>query len=359
MDLINKQKITAKKYFAITVVLVSAVLATLLADMQRYVDAPIFGLLFGVIIYNIIPEFHSEFKEGTSFASKKYLSLGIILVGATLNFTQMAASVRALPLILFNICLAFGVAFIFGRFVLKQSNNICTMVGGGTAICGGTAIASIGSIIKANMGEIGYAITAIFLFDIIACIIYPYIAIALNWTPEQFSYIAGASINNTSSVTASAVQYASLMGMEMYATGAVTIKLVRTTMLIIVVLAVALIAFYRQAKNSAKTQDKANIEFKFGKVFPWFVLGFSAMAVLNTFNLFENSFLSEFFRTGSRFMITCALVGVGFTMKFKDLFTKGLKPLLLGGCVWFFVAASTFVFATLMATYVNNTRLFG
>jgi uncharacterized integral membrane protein (TIGR00698 family) len=358
-DIIGKKKLTAGKYIALATVFTAAILATILANLQKYVGAPIFGLFIGMIIYNVIPNINPGFKEGTTFASKKFLSLGIILVGATLSFTQMAASVRALPLILFNICLSFGMAFIVGRLALKQSNNICTMVGGGTCICGGTAIAALGSIIKASADEIGYAMTAIFLFDVISCLLYPYLAIVIGLSPEQFSFLAGTAINDTSSVTASAQQYASLMGTEAFAAGAVSIKLVRTTMLIAVALIVTGFAVRAEAKATSVTESRISVRTTIKKVFPWFVLGFLVMAVLNTLGLFSGEFLPVFFKYGSKYLITCALVGVGFKMKFKDLFTKGMKPLLLGGCTWLCLAAASLLFINIFAGYVNSTHLFG
>jgi uncharacterized integral membrane protein (TIGR00698 family) len=357
-DILNKKKLLIKKYIALTVVFAAAVLATYLSSLQKYVGAPVFGLFIGMIVFNIVPAFHADFKEGTAFAAKKYLAFGIVLVGATLNFAQMAASVRALPLILFNICLSFCVAFLVGRLALKQSNNICTMVGGGTCICGGTAIAALGSIIKATADEIGYAITSIFLFDVIACLLYPYLAVAVGLSPEQFSFLAGTAINDTSSVTASAQQYASLMGTDAYATGAVSIKLVRTTMLIAVALVVTFLTVRAQARAASHTDNKVTVGATIKKVFPWFVLGFLAMAVLNTFGLFTDKFLAAFFKTGSKYLITCALVGVGFKMKFKDLFTKGVKPLILGGFTWLALAVSSLLFIYLFSGYVIGTKLF-
>ena len=358
-DIITKKRFTSKKYIAIAVVIAVAILATFLASQQSYVGSPIFGLFIGMIIYNVIPSFHADFKTGTTFASKKYLSLGIILVGATLNFTQMAASVRALPLIIFNICLSFGVAFLMGKLALRQSNNICTMVGGGTGICGGTAIAALGSIINATADEIGYAMTAIFLFDIIACLFYPYLAIAVGLSPEQFSFLAGTAINDTSSVTASANQYASLMGVEAYGGGAVSIKLVRTTLLIVVALVVTVVTVRAKAKASKEASSQVGYIATIKKVFPWFILGFIGMAVLNTAGLFSPAFIIAFFKNGSKFLITCALVGVGFKMKLKDLFSDGLKPLLLGGCTWLSIAIISFIFVYLFSGYVNSTLLFG
>ena len=90
------------------------------------------------------------------------------------------------------------------------------------------------------------------------------------------------------------------------------------------------------------------------KVFPWFILGFLLMAVLNTVGLFSNiDGLSSLFKTGCKFFITAALVGVGFKIQFKDLFTKGIKPIILGGCTWLAVAASSMLFIHLFASYIG------
>jgi uncharacterized integral membrane protein (TIGR00698 family) len=372
VDIRTKSKLNPLKYLAITLVFILAILATWLSLKQRYIGSPILGLFLGMVIYNVVPRFSGGFMEGTTFGAKKFLPLAIILVGATLNFTQITASVRALPLVLFNICLSFGVAFLVGKLAIKQSNKICTMVGGGTCICGGTAIATLGSIVRAAADEIGFAMTAIFLFDMFSCLLYPYLAGWLGLTPEQFSFLAGTAINDTSSVAASAAQYAVLTGVPQYATGALSVKLVRTTMLVVLAL-IATILVTRSAAKQESAESGANpgIGTTLVKAFPWFVLGFMAMAILNTLGLFSGVTLfggagnsgahvdlPGFFSIGSKFMITCALVAVGFKMKFKDLFTRGYKTLLLGGCTWLMVAISSLCFIYLFADYVNSTHLF-
>lgn len=372
IDVKDRKSIKGNKYVALGLVCVLAFVATWIAGLQAYVGAPIIGLFLGMIIYNIIPKFDDTFLQGTTYAAKKCLPLGIILVGATLNFSQMAASLNALPLVLFNICLSFGVAFLVGKLVLKLTNNTCTLVGGGTAICGGTAVAALGSIRKALASEIGFAMTAIFLFDIFSCLLYPYLAQWLSLTPEQFSFLAGTAINDTSSVTASALQYSVIMGNDAYATGAVSVKLVRTTMLIVVAIVVTVVTVIASTRKVDATEasegEKLNIGTTVLKVFPWFIVGFIIAALLNTWGIFGDAKsapilfdvnFSKFFSVGSKYLITCALVGVGFKMKFKELFTKGIKPLALGGCTWIVIACSSLIFVNVFADYVNSTALFG
>lgn len=164
-----------RKYLAILMCIAIAVLATVLSKQQAYVGAPMIGLIVGILIVNIVPEgkMSKEFKSGTVFAGKRYLSLGIVFLGATLAFSDLFSAVYALPLVLFNMALAFAVSYLVGRKVLHVSGNTCALVGSGTCVCGGTAIATISPIVKAKEEETAYAMTAIFLFDLLACFMYP------------------------------------------------------------------------------------------------------------------------------------------------------------------------------------------
>jgi uncharacterized integral membrane protein (TIGR00698 family) len=310
------------------------------------------GLFIGMAILNIMPSVDKDFKSGTSFAGKKFLTWGIILAGATLNFNQVLGyGAKALPLLLFNICLSFTVAYFVGK-KLELSTNTCTLVGGGSCICGGTAIATLASIVKAKESEIAYAMTAIFLFDILAALLYPYLAGAIGLTPNQFGFLAGAAINDTSSVAAAEATYNVLNNLD--SSLAITIKLTRTTLLILVSIIFTIITVKKESSLNKNNEEQLSIGQTIMKVFPWFILIFLAMAILNTlgvFNIIPGS--GKFFKNGYKFLITAALAGVGFKIQFKDLFTKGAKPIILGGCTWAAVALSTLLFITLFANYIG------
>ncbi len=337
-----------KKYFAIGTCLIVAILATWLAGMQSVIGGPMIGLLIGMLIVNLIPV-DGEFKKGTSFAGKKFLNIGIILAGATLHFAQVLGyGAKALPLIVFNMILSFGAALLFGK-MLNLSRNTCTLVGGGTSICGGTAIATTASIIRATEEEIAYAMTAIFLFDVFAAVTYPYIAQWLNITVNQFGFLAGTAINDTSSVAAAQETFNVLRGIE--TTNPITVKLTRTTMLI----PMAVLLTLNQIRTAGKEHsDGETLGATIKRIFPWFILGFVLMALLNTLGVFGAVGIpGKWFSVSYKFFITAALVGVGFKIRFKDLFTKGAKPIMLGGITWFFVALSSFIFIFLFANYIG------
>ena len=341
-----------KKLLGIILCIGIAILATFLGGLQNLVGAPMIGLFIGMAILNIMPSVDKDFKSGTSFAGKKFLTWGIILAGATLNFNQVLGyGAKALPLLLFNICLSFTVAYFVGK-KLELSTNTCTLVGGGSCICGGTAIATLASIVKAKESEIAYAMTAIFLFDILAALLYPYLAGAIGLTPNQFGFLAGAAINDTSSVAAAEATYNVLNNLD--SSLAITIKLTRTTLLILVSIIFTIITVKKESSLNKNNEEQLSIGQTIMKVFPWFILIFLAMAILNTlgvFNIIPGS--GKFFKNGYKFLITAALAGVGFKIQFKDLFTKGAKPIILGGCTWAAVALSTLLFITLFANYIG------
>lgn len=346
------------KYFAILLCTGIAVIATVISKSQKYVGAPMIALIIGILIENIVPaaKMSSSFKRGTSYVGKQYLSIGIVLLGATLAFTDIFSAIYALPLVIFNIILSFSVAFCMGKKVLHLSSNVCTLVGGGTCVCGGTAIAALSPIIHAKEEETAYAMTSIFLFDLLACLSYPYLAVYFGFSPTQFGFLAGTAINDTSSVVAAQETFASLSGLTDYALPA-TIKVVRTSMIIVLSLFFSL----RSAKSSLKSEDHTSVTISIGKTvwnaLPKFILFFIVTISLNTVlvklygsTAFYTKLFKPFFANSYKFFITLALAGVGFKVKFKDLFTKGILPIVLGGCTWISLFISSLLFCLLFAS---------
>lgn len=302
------------------------------------------ALLFTMIVCNLVPSISKEFKAGTTYCSKQFLNWGIIATGGTLSFAAiLGTGIRALPLILFNILLSFTVALVVGRKVLKVSENTSILVGGGTAI------ATLSRIVKAKE-EIAFSMAAIFLFDTIAAFSYPYLATALNLTNNQFAFLAGTAINDTSSVAGAQATYQGIIGNPDFS-GALNVKLVRTTMLIFVALAWTLIVTARARKSGeVSASDSPLMVAK--KTFPMFILWFVVMAGLNTFGFFSPKGIDLLGKLG-KYLFAAALAGVGFKIKFKDVFSKGVKPIALGGITWLFVAASSPAFIFLFAGYVG------
>ncbi len=345
-----------KKNGAIALCLIIGFLATKSTDLQSsmfgrvVMGGPMVALLVSMIICNIMPALDKDFKEGTTFSSKKFLNWGIILTGGTLSFSAiLGTGVKAFPLILFNICLSFAVAMFMGRKI-GVTKNTSVLVGGGTCICGGTAIATLSPIIKATDAEIAFGMAAIFLFDTISAFSYPYIAPLLGFTDNQFAFVAGTAINDTSSVAGAQATFQAMIGNPDF-NGALNVKLVRTTMLIFVAV-VWTVLMAREAKSNGELGSNDSLFAVVKKTFPMFILWFVVMAGLNTYGVFTDKGI-KLLTTASKFFFFFSLAGVGFKIKFKDVFSKGLKPIALGGITWACVAASSYIFAFIFAGYIG------
>lgn len=342
---------------AISVSLIIGGFVTLLSYLQNmlwhktYISAPMMALILAMIIYNFKNDMSQSFFDNINIISKKMLSWGIIIIGGTLSFTNfLGDGIKSLPLIIINITLSFIVALLIGK-KLGVSDNEGILVGAGTAICGGTAIATIARIIKAKEQEIAFAMAAIFIFDTIAALTYPYIATALNMSLNQFALFAGTAINDTSSVAGAQATYIGLNNITNF-NGAINVKLIRTTMLIFV----ALFWVLMMARKNEAVKSKFLLKVT-TNTFPLFIIGFMFMAMLNTMNIFDLQFngiaLTKVFSEISKFMFSCTLAGIGFKLKFSNVVAKGSKPILLGGIVWFCVFSFTLCYIYLFKSYLG------
>lgn len=345
-----------KKYGAIILCLLIGFLASKSTDLQEAVfkrvviGGPMVALLVSMIICNIMPSIDKDFKEGTTYSSKQFLNWGIILTGGTLSFASiLGTGVKALPLIIINILLSFAVAMLIGKKI-GVTKNTSVLVGGGTCICGGTAIATLSRIIKATDAEIAFGMAAIFLFDTISAFSYPYIASGIGLTNNQFAFVAGTAINDTSSVAGAQATFQAMINDPNF-NGALNVKLVRTTMLIFVAIFWTVMAA-KEARQNGAAGTNESILAVVKKTFPMFILWFVVMAGLNTYGVFSPKGIS-LLTTVSKFLFASALAGVGFKIKFKDVFSKGLKPIALGGITWACVAASSYLFAFAFANYIG------
>ena len=306
-----------------------ALIATWLGNLFPVVGGPIFGIILGIFINNILKKPEKTIK-GIGFTSKKILQWAIVVLGAGLSLTQvLKTGLDSLSVMIFTLSAAFITAYTFGK-LLGIPPRLKSLVGVGTAICGGSAIAAISPIIEADEMEVAYSISTIFFFNIIAVLIFPPLGHLLHLSDKAFGLWAGTAINDTSSVVAAGYAYSNIAGS--YAT---IVKLTRTTMIIPVSLFFSL-AVALQKKREANQGKTVNYSFK--KIFPWFILWFLIASLLNTIGLFRGNSITYINLLG-KFMIVMALSAIGLNSDFKKMLKTGIKPILLGLIVWFSVAA--------------------
>ncbi|NLD16659.1 MAG: YeiH family putative sulfate export transporter, partial [Tissierellia bacterium] len=308
--------------------LLIALVAYKLGGMFPLIGGPVFGIVIGIIISNLglKPE---KTRQGITFVSKKILQWAIIFLGAGLNLNLVIKTgMQSLSVTLITLISAFLAAYGFGR-LLKVPGDLKTLIGVGTAICGGSAIAAVSPIIEAEENDVAFAISTIFLFNILAALVFPPLGHLLGLSDLGFGLWAGTAINDTSSVVAAAYSFSDEAGA--YAT---IVKLTRTTMIIPISLFFAFRTLSKKRKESTEDQD---LSYSLGKIFPWFIVWFLLASLINTLGIFDFLGFSRLSNL-AKFMITMALVAVGLSVDFKKMKESGFRPIVLGLIVWIVVA---------------------
>lgn len=303
-----------------------ALIATLLGTVFPIIGSAVFAIVLGLLLNNTLG-IPADFQPGIKFSSKKILQASIILLGFSLSIQDIGTTgLSSLSVTLITIAVAFISAFLIGKW-LKIPINTKTLIAVGTAICGGSAIAAVSPIIEAEEDEVALSISTIFLFNVVAVFLFPFLGHLMNLSDAGFGLWAGTAINDTSSVVAAGYSYSETAGD--YAT---IVKLTRATLIIPVSLIIAGIQIYKKKQHSEKIPLK--------QLFPWFILWFVVASLISSTGILPEAFISGA-KWLSRFMIAMALGSIGLSANLKELLRTGKKPVLLGLITWFFVAASS------------------
>ncbi|MBW7572113.1 YeiH family protein [Caproiciproducens faecalis] len=312
-------KIFITKLPGIALTVAIAIPAWLIGKMVPVVGSPVLGILFGMLLaFWKRPE---QLNSGISYTSKKLLQYSIILLGFEMNlFNVFKVGKQTLVLMAFTLTAAFLTAYFAGK-LLKLDGNTKTLIGVGSAICGGSAIAATAPVIHADDDEVAHSISTIFLFNVIAAFLFPFLGHVLGMSNQSFGLWAGTAVNDTSSVVAAGYTFSNVAGNL-----AVIVKLTRTLMIVPVTL---VLAVYTGRKNAANKKGS----YRFTKIFPWFVLGFILASVINTFLVLPAGMGSFLAQTG-KFVIVMAMAAIGLNTNLVKLVKSGGKPILLGFLCW-------------------------
>lgn len=336
--------------------LVIAIPAWILGKAFPIVGSPVFAILIGMIITMMMPNLLSaeiffgcreelRIETGVKYTSKKILQYSIILLGFSMNlFHVLKVGAQSLSIIVFTLSASFLTAYFVAK-ALKLEGKMTTLIAVGTSICGGSAIAATAPVIRARDEDVAHAISTIFLFNIVAVFIFPALGAIVGLSDIGFGMWAGTAINDTSSVVAAGAAWSNAAGNNDALAFATIVKLTRTLMIVPITLVLALYT----ARCARKNQDQASGEFKFVKVFPWFVIGFVATAIINTF--FGVPAISEAFVVLGKFMIVMAMAAIGLNTNLKKLLANGFKPIFLGLCCWAAVASVSLLIQKFMGIW--------
>lgn len=307
--------------------LVIAIPAYYLGTLLPVVGGPVFAILIGMVVTLFVKNKKSV-QTGVNFTSKKILQWAVILLGFGMDLAEvLLTGGRSLPIIISTIATALILAFIMHK-VLRMQSRISTLIGVGSSICGGSAIAATAPVISATDEEIAQSISVIFLFNVIAALIFPSMGQMLGLTNEGFALFAGTAVNDTSSVTAAATAWDGMHGSDTL-TQATIVKMTRTLAIIPITLVLALMRTAREKKKDSRSGVKVSIK----QIFPFFVLWFILASVVTTiFHLPAE--VTTPLKTLSKFFIVMAMAAIGFNTDIVKLFKTGGKPILMGLVCW-------------------------
>lgn len=305
----------------------------LLGRAVPVVGGPVFAILAGMAAALFWRE-KGAAGPGIAFTSRKVLQYAVVLLGFGLDLSEIArVGLQSLPIILSTITISLAAAFLL-RKTLRVGTNISILVGVGSSVCGGSAIAATAPVIGADDEEIAQAISVIFLFNVAAALLFPTLGNMLGLSNEGFGLFAGTAINDTSSVTAAASTWDSLHG-----TGgavlerATIVKLTRTLAIIPITLALAL----RRASGARQGGEG----FSLRRVFPFFILFFVLASVVTTAAVLAGADTGLFapFKELSKFFIIMAMGAIGLNTDLVKLARSGGRPILMGLCCWAAITA--------------------
>ena len=320
------------------------------------IDAMLIAIVIGIALRNTVA-LPTPFAQGIRCSVLQLLPLAIVLMGAKLDFFDVMRT-SGMALIASVVCVAVALSmtiWLCHRMGVGQKLGI--LIGVGTAICGGTAIAVVAPVIEADDSETAFAVTTITLFGLISVFVFPLLGTALGMSQWQFGVWAGTSVHATPQVVATGFAYGPQAG-EI----ATIVKLVRVLLLAPVVIGLG--AWYAAQKRRHQQAHVTRVG-KLSTLFPPFILGFVGFALANTLHLLpdftlhlKQSFvwqgqevpvtLAQLATSVSGFLITMSMAGVGLGVHLRGLARVGLKALYVGAFATAVLAAFSYALVTVV-----------
>lgn len=326
--------------------LVIAVPSWFLGKMFPVIGGAVIAIVAGMVA-TVFWKDKNSFAPGITFTSKKILQWAVVLLGFGMDLgVVFQTGKQSLPIIVCTITTSLVLSFVLHK-AMDIPSKISTLVGVGSSICGGSAIAATAPVIDADDEEVAQAISVIFFFNVLAAILFPIFGQMIGFdttSGEAFGVFAGTAVNDTSSVTAAASTWDSMWGLGSQTLDkAVTVKLTRTLAIIPITL---VLAFLRTRKASENGENKVSMK----QIFPFFILYFIAASVITTvavqFGISANVFAPV--KELSKFFIVLAMAAIGLNTDIVKLVKTGGKPLVMGACCWAGITAVSLLMQHLM-----------
>lgn len=327
---------------------VIALICWFLGQAVPLVGGAVFAIVVGMVIGTAWKD-KSAAGPGIKFASKKILQAAVVLLGFGLPLTQLAqVGAMSLPVILSTISASLITAAVLCH-VLRIPARTATLIGVGSSICGGSAIAATAPVIKADDQEVAHAISVVFLFNVLAALIFPTLGDAIGMTNDGFGLFAGTAVNDTSSVTAAAAVWDGMHPGANALDYATIVKLTRTLAIIPItfVLALWVSARERKAANAGgadvTSSAPATSGFSLKRALPTFIILFVCASLVATIANAAGVSVAVFdpLKTASKFFIVVAMAAIGLNTDVVGLVKSGAKPIVLGAACWVAISCTS------------------
>ena len=313
-------------YSGILVILVVCLLLDYVPGMSffsSWVTPPValfLGLVFALLCGQAYPKFNKK-------VSKKLLQYSVVGLGFGMNLhASLASGKEGMMFTIISVIGTMIIGMFIGRKILKVNRDTSYLISSGTAICGGSAIAAVGPVIKAKDRDMSVALATIFVLNAIALFIFPVMGGWLGLTQQEFGTWTAIAIHDTSSVVGAGAAYG-----EEALQIATTIKLTRALWIIPLALATSVIF-----KNSGK---KISI--------PWFILWFIVAVLLNTYVLDSVPEVGKAISGLARRGLIITMFFIGASLSTDVLKTVGVKPLLQGVLLWLVISIGSLAYILL------------
>lgn len=283
--------------------------------------SPALALLMGLFL-SILGLKYKKITKYTSFS----LQASIVFMGFGMNLTQVvSASKTGFVDTAISVTLVMSVGFLLAK-LLHVDSKTGTLISAGTAICGGSAIAAVSSVLNPKSSQISFSLVVVFVLNAIALVIFPIIGHYFNLSQETFGTWAAISIHDTSSVVGAGATYGP-KALEV----ATTVKLIRALWIIPLSIVIALVQ-----------KDKSNGKIKI----PWFI-GLFGISILIAYYFPTGQYMfTQLSWLGKKGMVV-ALFLIGSNISLEDAKNAGLRSFVLGIVLWLFIGISSFVALTI------------
>lgn len=320
-----------------------------LSSVLKQVSSPLVlavGIAFALMMGEVYPKFNK-------LMSKKMLQYSVVGLGFGMDIEKaLASGWEGMTLTIVSVFATLGLGWVIGRKLLGVNEETSYLLSSGTAICGGSAIAAVGSVLNAKSENLSVALAVVFVLNAVALFLFPSIGSALGMSMKQFGMWAAIAIHDTSSVVGAGATYDQMHPDLMASQGvsalelATTIKLTRALWIVVLVL---LTPYFM--KGNFTQNGKAKPWYK---NVPTFIVWFLLAILFNTYVLSNPSLLGDTFaNAGGRFsqmvadlakhMITLSMFFIGASLTIKTLRNVGLKPLVQGIMLWVCVSVVSLV----------------